>query len=123
MAAYRERRVSAPAAQRRLGALRARFVAYETEIAAVRPVPAPLRDAHRAYAHTYVLEDNYLRTLLAAIPSRDFRSLPHTAEAQRAAIVAWRERLHAIAGCLEIPLPADIELAGRGEIAPSPLGD
>jgi hypothetical protein len=70
-----------------------------------------------------VLEDAYLRALLAAIPSRDFGSLPNTQAAQRAAIVAWRRRLEEQAERLEVRLPADVQVAGRGEIAPSPFGD
>jgi hypothetical protein len=82
-----------------------------------------MREAQRAYSHTYVLEDNYLRAMVAAIPERAFASLPHTEDVQRRAIVAWRLRLHAVADRLGVSLPADVEVAGKGEIAPSPLGD
>jgi hypothetical protein len=70
-----------------------------------------------------VLEDAYLRALVAALPRRDFGSLPRTQDAQRAAIVAWRHRLEAVAERIGVRLPADIQIAGRGEIAPSPFGD
>jgi hypothetical protein len=79
--------------------------------------------AHRRYAHAYLLEDAYLRALAKALPSRRFGALPSTARRQRAAIVAWRVRLEAAAGRLGVALPADLEQAGRGEIAPSPRGD
>jgi hypothetical protein len=120
---YRRRQLSPREARRKLGTLEARFAVYAREIAAVRPPPAELAAAHRAYAHAYVLEDAYLRALVAAIPSRHFDSLPETEDAQRAAIVAWRRRLEGDAGRLGVPLPTDVKSAGKGEIAPSPLGD
>ena len=86
-------------------------------------VPAALRGAHRAYAHTYVLEDSYLSALAAAVPEREFDDLPATQSRQRAAIIAWRIRLEVLARRLGIRLPGDLQRAGRGEIAPSPLGD
>lgn len=123
LSAYRERRIGPAEAQRRMGALERRFAAYERQIAAVRPVPVEMRAAQAAYAHTYVLEDAYLRALTAALPSRDYSHLPHTAEAQRATVAVWRRRLEAVAAKLGVSLPADIRIAGRGEIAPSPTGD
>jgi hypothetical protein len=89
----------------------------------VRTVPTPLRGAQRSYAHTYVLEDAYLSALVSALPDRDFEALPTTQSRQRAAIIAWRIRLEVVAGRLGMRLPADLQVAGRGEIAPSPLGD
>jgi hypothetical protein len=121
--AYHERRLSAAQARRRFATLTARFAAFKARIAAIRPVPAALRAAQNAYSRTYVLEHAYLRAIAAAIPSRDFGSLPHTAAAQRKAILAWRHRLHAVANRLGVTLPADVDLAGRGEIAPSPFGE
>lgn len=123
LSAYRERRLGAPAAQRKLNGLERRFAADATRIAALRPVPAALRGAHRAYAHTYVLEDSYLSALAAAVPEREFEDLPATQPRQRAAIIAWRIRLEVLARRLGIGLPSDLQRAGRGEIAPSPLGD
>jgi hypothetical protein len=123
LAAYRDHRLSPRRAQRRMGALERGFAAYAKRIAALRPVPAALRAANRAYAHTYVLEDSYLNALVAALPERDFESLPDTQSRQRAAIIAWRIRLEVVADRLGIRLPADLQAAGRGEIAPSPLGD
>jgi len=119
---YRLHRLSAEAAQRRMRALERRFAAYAIEIGRLAPTPAGLASAQRRYAHTYLLEDAYLRALTAAIPSHGFGRLPRTADAQRAAIVAWRTRLEEVAGRLDLPLPRDIQIAGRGEIAPSPQG-
>jgi hypothetical protein len=123
LSAYREHRIGPNEAQRRMNALERRFAAYAVRIAALHPVPAVLRQAQRAYAHTYVFEDSYLSALTAAIPERTFDELPHTQDRQRAAITAWRIRLQVVARRLGIHLPRDLEAAGRGEIAPSPLGD
>lgn len=120
--AYGNGRIGAKAAQRRLNRLESRFAAYTTAINAISEAPPELMAAQRAYAHTYVLEDAYLSTLATAIPTRAYDELPKTQNAQRAAIVAWRTRLHVVAGRLGVRLPPDIEVAGRGEIAPSPLG-
>jgi hypothetical protein len=122
LARYSRHRLDGRAAQRRMSALESRFAAYTVEVNALRPVPAELAAAQRAYAHTYILEDAYLSALAAAIPSRSFDALPRTQDAQRAAIVAWRTQLQVVADRLGLRLPADIQVAGRGEIAPSPLG-
>jgi hypothetical protein len=122
LSAYRADRLAAGAAQRRMGELERRFAAYAVRIAALRGVPARMRRAHKSYAHTYVLEDAYLSALVAALPERQFDELPDTQSQQRAAIIAWRIRLEVLAGRLDLPLPADLQAAGRGEIAPSPSG-
>jgi hypothetical protein len=119
---YARRQLSAADAQRRMSSLERRFAAYTVRIDGLRPVPGELAAVQRAYAHTYVLEDAYLSALVAAIPSRDFDELPETQDAQRAAIVAWRVRLEVTANRLGVRLAADLQRAGRGEIAPSPLG-
>jgi hypothetical protein len=121
LGAYRERRIGAAVAQRRFDRLERRFAGYAARIAAIRG-PADLRRAAAAYAHTYVLEDSYLSALTAALPERAFDDLPHTAERQRRAIIAWRIRLEVLARRLGVHLPADLQQAGRGEIAPSPSG-
>src|SRR5207249_1549836 len=95
LGAYREHRIGANVAQRRFDHLERRFAAYATRIAAIR-APAELRRAASAYAHTYVLEDSYLSALAAALPQRSFDELPHTAERQRRAIIAWRIRLEGL---------------------------
>ncbi len=120
--AYGHHRLSRSVAQRRIGSLERRFGAYTVQINGLASAPAPMRAAQRAYAHTYVLEDAYLSALVAAIPGRSFQRLPNTQNAQRTAIIAWRTRLEVLAERLGMSLPADIDAAGRGEIAPSPLG-
>lgn len=105
-----------------MGELERRFAVYAVRIAALQPVPEALRAAQQSYAHTYVLEDAYLSALVAAMPTRQFDELPRTQGQQRAAIIAWRIRLQVLANQLAVRLPADIQAAGRGEIAPSPSG-
>lgn len=122
LSAYGDHRLGAAAAERRMGALERRFAAYAVKIAALQPVPAALRRAQASYAHTYVLEDAYLSALAAALPERRFGDLPDTQSRQRATIIAWRIRLEVLADRLEVRLPADLQAAGRGEIAPSPSG-
>jgi hypothetical protein len=122
LGAYEEKRISPAQAHRRFGALERRFADYTVEIAALEPVPDSIRAAQDAYAHTFVLEDAYLSALDAALPEHDFEHLPDTQNDQRAAIIAWRTRLEVLAGELDAKLPADLQVAGRGEIAPSPTG-
>jgi len=123
LGAYDEHRIGPREAQRRFNRLERRFARYAVDVAAVRPVPRALRSAQAAYAHTYVLEDSYLNALATALPDRDFADLPHTADRQRAAIIDWRFRLEVLAKRLGVKLPRDLQQAGRGEIAPSPVGD
>jgi hypothetical protein len=122
LSGYHEHRLSPKQAESRMGALERRFADYTVGIAEVAPVPASMRAAQDVYAHTFVLEDAYLSALTAAIPEREFAHLPNTQDAQRAAVIAWRTRLEVVAAGLGVRLPADIQQAGRGEIAPSPLG-
>ncbi len=105
-----------------MNALEHQFAAYTVQINGLSPVPAELSAAQRSYAHTYILEDAYLSALVAAIPDRSFDDLPDTQDAQRAAIIGWRTRLEVLADRLGVQLPSDIGVAGRGEIAPSPMG-
>jgi hypothetical protein len=119
---YARHQLSPRLAQRKVKRLEDRFAAYSVRINGLRPVPAGLVAAQRGYAHTYILEDAYLSALAAAIPSRGFDELPDTQDAQRAAIIAWRTRLQVVAGRVGVQLPADVQFAGRGEIAPSPSG-
>jgi hypothetical protein len=120
---YREHRLTSAQAQRRLGELERRFAVHMREVAAVKPVPPNMVAAQRAYAHTYRQEDAYLRALIAALPRRDWRALPNFEPSQRRALVAWRAKLALQAARLHVALPTDVEIAGRDEIAPSPLGD
>jgi len=122
LGAYAEHKIGGTEAQRRFGALERTFASYAVRAASVRPVPASMRAANRGYAHTYVFEDSYLSALTAALPGRSYDELPNTQSRQRAAIIAWRIRLEVVAKRLGVKLPADIQQAGRGEIAPSPGG-
>jgi hypothetical protein len=119
---YREHRLSAAEAQRMLDRLERRFATYMQRVAAARPVPPDILAAQRAYAYTYVQEDAYLRALVAAVPGRDWGGLPDFEPSQRRALVAWRAKLALQAARLGVALPDDIQIAGRDEIAPSPLG-
>jgi hypothetical protein len=122
LSAYRAHRIGPAVAQRRMGALERRFAAYAVQIAAVPSVPKALGAVQRSYARTFVFEDAYLSALTAALPGREFDGLPDTQSRQRAAIVAWRIKLEVLAKRLGLALPADLQVAGRGEIAPSPGG-
>ena len=122
LSGYHDHRLTAKQAESRMDALERRFAGYTLGIAEVAPVPASMRAAQDAYAHTFVLEDSYLSALTAAIPERRFDDLPKTQDAQRAAVIAWRTRLEVVAAGLGVQLPPDLQQAGRGEIAPSPFG-
>ena len=60
--------------------------------------------------------------LAADLPGNDFDNLPDTQNAQRLAIIEWRTQLEVAARAAGVRLPADLQQAGRGEIAPSPTG-
>jgi hypothetical protein len=120
---YRHGEASAEEAQRRFDRLERGVADYAVEIAAVEDVPDEMRAAHDEYAHTFVLQDTYLSALSAALPSREFEDLPRFQNEQRAAIIAWRTRLEVLADRWDATLPADLQIAGRGEISPSPAGD
>jgi hypothetical protein len=119
---YGKHEISPDQAARRFNALERKFADYTVQIAALSPVPSDIAAEQAAYAHTFVFEDAYLSALANAIPSRSFDNLPNTQHEQRAAIIAWRTRLQLLANQLGLRLPADIQVAGRGEIAPSPNG-
>jgi hypothetical protein len=120
---YRDGDLSAAQAERRMGRIERGAADYAVRIAAVEPVPDEMRAAQDAYAHTFVLQDTYLSALVAALPERAFDELPHFQNEQRAAIIAWRTRLQVLAGRWSAKLPADLQIAGRGEISPAPTGD
>lgn len=114
---------SSPAlAGRRMGALERRFAAYAVDIAAIAPAAPSLRRLHATYAHTYILEDAYLSALAAGLADRQLDRLPDTQATQRAAIIEWRTGLAVLARRARVALPADLDQAGRGEIAPAPGG-
>ena len=122
LSAYHDNRISPEQASLRMGALERRFAAYTVEIAALQPATAQLRAVNAPYAHTYIFEDSYLSALTTGLAERDLDSLPDTQSEQRAAIIQWRTGLTVLARAADAPLPADLQEAGRGEIAPSPDG-
>lgn len=120
---YRDGDLTAKQAQRGIDRIERGAADYAVQIAAVEDVPDELRAAQDAYAHTFVLQDTYLSALAAALPGRQFDELPDFQNEQRAAIIAWRTRLQVLADRWGATLPADLQVAGRGEISPSPTGD
>jgi hypothetical protein len=122
LGAFHDHRITPHEAARRMGQLEERFAAYAVDIAAIDPPTARLRALHAGYAGTYVFEDAYLSALVAGLADGDLDDLPNTQAAQRAAIIRWRIGLMVLARTANAPLPADLQQAGRGEIAPSPKG-
>jgi hypothetical protein len=122
LSAYAHARLSAREASSRMGRLEQRFAGYAVDVAAIAPTTPALRALHGVYAHTYVLEDSYLSALTAGLAQRKTDNLPSTQNDQRAAIIQWRIGLGVLARQLGFTLPADLQQAGRGEIAPSPQG-
>jgi hypothetical protein len=120
---YRDGELSAKEAQRGIERIERGVAQDAVRIAAVDDVPEELRAAHDAYAHTFVLQDTYLSALAAALPARAFDELPQFQSEQRAAIIAWRTRLEVLADRWGAKLPPNLQVAGRGEISPSPSGD
>jgi hypothetical protein len=120
--AFRDHRISRAQAARGIGELERRFASYTVDVQAIQPAMPALRSLHAEYAHTYVLEDAYLSALDSGLARDDMRNLPDTQAYQRAAIIAWRTGLMVLARETNTTLPADLQQAGRGEIAPSPAG-
>jgi ribosome modulation factor len=120
--AYHDHGASPAQAGRRMDRLERRFAAYTVEVAAIEPATVQLRVLHAAYAYTYVLEDAYLSVRAAGLAGRKLDGLPATQAAQRAAIIGWRTGLSVLADRAGVALPADLQQAGRGEVAPSPDG-
>lgn len=120
--AFHDRRITSGQAARRMGRLEQRFVAYAVDIAAIDPPTTQLRALNAPYANTYVFEDAYLSALVADLADGELTDLPNTQAAQRAAIIRWRIGLTVLARAANAPLPADLQQAGRGEIAPPPNG-
>ncbi|HEX4466352.1 MAG TPA: hypothetical protein VH025_04135 [Solirubrobacteraceae bacterium] len=122
LSAYHDGHIDGARAATRMDALERRFAADSTDIAAIRPRTATLRSLHAVYAHTYVFEDAYLSALVVGLREHDLDDLPDTQDAQRAAIIQWRIGLEVAAREAGVKLPVDIQVAGRGEIAPAPSG-
>jgi hypothetical protein len=119
---YREHRSTGDQAAAAMDTLERRFASYTVQINALTPSNSTLARLHAPYAHTYILEDAYLSALTAALPGGDFSALPNTQAVQRAAIIEWRTRLEVISRQTHTRLPADLQQAGRGEIAPAVSG-
>jgi hypothetical protein len=122
LGALREHRISRAVAARRMQELERRFAGFTVDIAAVTPQTGMLAGLHSGYAQTYVLEDAYLSALVSGLASGELTGLPNTQAEQRAAIIRWRSGLGVLARKAQLALPADLQQAGRGEIAPSPQG-
>jgi hypothetical protein len=102
--------------------LERRFADFTVEAAMIEPQIRTLARLHADYAETYVLEDAYLSALASGLSTGELSDLPHTQAEQRAAIIRWRTGLTVLARKVGLALPADLQAAGRGEIAPSPGG-
>jgi hypothetical protein len=122
LSGYARHQLSPTRAAQRMGALERRFAEYAVQVAAIEPQTARLRALQQPYAHTYVLEDSYLSALTNGLATRKLDNLPDTQAAQRAAIIEWRIGLTVLARRVSLALPADLQRAGRGEIAPAPGG-
>jgi hypothetical protein len=120
--AYRDGRTTGARAQQEMRTLEEKFARYEQSVLALQPHNTWLRTVHQPYAHTYIEEDAYLRALANALPSRNYETLPRTAEQQRETVAVWRQHLETLARELGYRLPGDLHIAGRGEIAPDPNG-
>jgi hypothetical protein len=112
--------ITPQAAGDQMSALEQRFATYLVAAEAIDPPNAVLKKLNAPYANTYYLQDNYLSVLAAALPNNSFDDLPDTQNAQRLAIIEWRTQLQVVANAVKVRLPADLQQAGRGEIAPSP---
>ena len=119
LAEFTKHRIGPAQAARRFGALERRFANYAVAVATIDASNGELRMLNRGYAETYVLEDAYLSALTAALADGQLDDLPDTQAAQRAAIIRWRIGLTVLARAVGASLPADLQQAGRGEIAPS----
>jgi hypothetical protein len=119
---FRTHAITPQAAGDQMSALERRFASYVVAAEAIDPQNAVLRKLNAPYANTYYLQDNYLSVLAAALPNNSFDDLPNTQNAQRLAIIEWRTQLQVVADAAKVRLPADLQRAGRGEIAPAPTG-
>jgi hypothetical protein len=116
---FTDKAIGHTVAARRFGALERCFARYAVQVAAIDAPSGELRALNRGYADTYVLEDAYLSALTAGLADGNLGDLPDTQAVQRAAIIRWRIALTVLARAVGAPLPADLQQAGRGEIAPS----
>jgi hypothetical protein len=122
LTALHEHRITPAQAAARMGTLESAFAGYLLKMQQIQPSDSQLRAINTPYANTYFYEDSYLATLASDLRDGDFDNLPDTQDAQRLAIIIWRTKLEAIAARSGVTLPADLQQAGRGEIAPGPSG-
>ncbi len=120
---FREHTLTDAQASAKMGTLEESFANYTVEMAEVQPADPALASINAPYAHTFILEDSYLNALVNGMAEDDVDDLPDTQSDQRAAIIEWRVQLEVLGKRLGVALPADLQQAGRGEIAPSVSGD
>jgi hypothetical protein len=120
--AFRTHKLTGEQASAKMGILEQSFATYTVEINALQPPNPALANINTPYAHTFILEDSYLNALVNGLASDSLDDLPDTQNDQRAAIIEWRVQLEVIAQAVNVTLPADLQQAGRGEIAPSISG-
>jgi hypothetical protein len=119
---YQSKKLTGAQASDRMGALEQTFATYTVDINALEPADPVLRGINAPYAHTFILEDSYLNALVNGLAGGELSNLPNTQNDQRAAIIEWRVRLEILGQRLHVALPADLQQAGRGEIAPQVSG-
>jgi hypothetical protein len=119
---FREHTLTDPEAAARMGALEGSFAGYTVDMAALEPADPGIAAINAPYAHTFILEDSYLNALVNGMAEDNVDNLPDTQSDQRAAIIEWRVQLEVLGRKLGVALPADLQQAGRGEIAPSVSG-
>jgi hypothetical protein len=117
--AYHEHQITPAQAAQKMGALEQQFAGYTLAMQQVSARGKALTALNTPYAQTYFFEDSYLATLASDLNDGSFENLPNTQDAQRLAIIRWRVQLEVLAAKAHVTLPADIQQAGRGEIAPS----
>jgi hypothetical protein len=119
---FQDHKLTDAQAAAKMGALEQTFAKYTVDINALQPSDPTIAAVNAPYAHTFILEDSYLNALVNGLAAGDVSNLPNTQSDQRAAIIEWRVQLEVLARRLRIVLPADLQQAGRGEIAPSVSG-
>lgn len=120
---FREHTLTDARSAAKMGALEESFASYAVAMAEVQPSDPALVAINSPYAHTFILEDSYLNALVNGMAEDDVADLPETQSDQRAAIIEWRVQLEVLGKRLGVGLPADLQQAGRGEIAPSVSGN
>ena len=120
--AFNDHQVTPAQASLEMNNLEERFAGYVLAMQEILPSNKALARANKPYADTYYLEDNYLSTLASDLNEGDFENLPNTQDQQRLDIIVWRTQMELLAKGDGVKLPADIQQAGRGEIAPSLSG-